>query len=487
MKAAAMSSNPPRHDSLDPADWPDFRTQAHAALDTCIDHLQSIAEGPVWRPVPDAVKTFFTGPIPRDGTPLDRLLAECGDAVMPYATGNLHPRFFGWVHGAGTPVGVVAEMIAATLNANCGGRDHGAIYVERQVIAWCREIFGLPEATTGVLSVGTSMASVIAIAAARDRALRGGCDAARLVGYCSSQVHVALKKAFKLLGFSAQQLRVLPAEADFTLLPEPLATAIAADRAAGSAPFLVIGTAGTVNTGAYDDLIRLSEIATRERLWFHIDGAFGAWARIAGAPLRALTDGIERADSLAFDFHKWMSVPYDAGCVLIRDGDAHRAAFAEQPDYLARGRALAGGDPWPSDFDIDLSRGFRALKVWMTMRHYGIDRLGGMVAKNCASARHFAVQIARSSLFALAAPVTLNIVCFRLKHEGDPQDHDGKIAAIVEDLQLRGIAAPSTTRIDGRLCIRIAILNHRTEDSDLDRTFVAVEEAARNILQGDSI
>jgi glutamate/tyrosine decarboxylase-like PLP-dependent enzyme len=458
--------------SLDPTDWSAFRAEAHAALDACIDHLSTVAAGPVWRPVPDAVKAHFNTPIPRVGTPLDRLLAECTTAVMPYATGNLHPRFFGWVHGAGTPVGMVAEMIAATLNANVGGRDHGAIYVERQVIEWCREVFGLPEGTSGVLTVGTSMGSVIAIAAARGRAGDGD-----LTAYCSSQVHVALKKAFKLMGFTADALRAIPAEADFTLSPRKLADAITQDRAAGRKPFLVIGTAGTVNTGAFDDLTALADIAAREQLWFHVDGAFGAWAILSDANL---VRGIERADSLAFDFHKWLSVPYDAGCVLIRDGAAHRAAFAEHPDYLARGRALAGADPWPSDLGIDLSRGNRALKIWMTLKHYGLDQLGRMIAKNCASARHLAARVARSEIFDVAAPVTLNICCFHLKGEGGEAD-DRRIAEIVAKLQESGIAAPSTTRIAGRLCIRVAILNHRTEPKDLDLTLQAAEDIARGL------
>ncbi len=477
----------PAAPSLDPADWPAFRAQAHAVLDACLDHLQSVADGPVWRPVPDSVKQFFAAPIPRDGAPLDRILAECAASVMPYATGNLHPRFFGWVHGAGTPVGVVAEMIAATLNANCGGRDHGAIYIERQVIAWCRTIFGLPESTSGVLTVGTSMASVIAIATARHLALRGEEEGGptdskcRLVGYCSAQVHVALKKAFKLLGFGAQQLRILPVESEFTLSAEALAAAIAADRASGLLPFLVIGTAGTVNTGACDDLTALAAVARREGLWFHVDGAFGAWAKIAGAPWSDLVRGIEAADSLAFDFHKWLSVPYDAGCVLVRDGAAHRAAFAERPDYLAHGRALAGGDPWPSDFGIDLSRGNRALKIWMTLKHHGLDQLGRMIAKNCAGAQHLAARIAASDAFAVAAPVPLNIVCFHLKQRGTAEADDAKIAAIVERLQISGTAAPSTTRIADRLCIRVAILNHRTENADLDILLQAATEALSSL------
>jgi glutamate/tyrosine decarboxylase-like PLP-dependent enzyme len=376
---------------------------------------------------------------------------------------------------------MVAEMIAATLNVNAGGRDHAAIYVERQVIDWCRQVFGLPEGTSGVLAVGTSMASVIAIAAARGRALGAAEDASGLVAYCSSQVHVALKKAFKLMGFASDALRVIPAAPDFSLSPQQLAAAIAADRAAGRRPFLVIGTAGTVNTGAFDDLTALADIAAREQLWLHVDGAFGAWAALADAPWRDFVRGIGRADSLAFDFHKWLSVPYDAGCVLVRDGAAHRAAFAERPDYLARGRALAGGDLWPSDLGIDLSRGFRALKVWMTLRHYGLDRLGRMITKNCEAARHLGARVAQSDLFALAAPVTLNICCFRLKGQGEPEADDRAIAEIVARLQEGGIAAPSTTRIAGRLCIRIAILNHRTEPADLDLTLRAAEDLAREL------
>jgi glutamate/tyrosine decarboxylase-like PLP-dependent enzyme len=461
--------------SLDPADWAEFRRIAHTTLDQCIDFLASVRDRPVWRPVPDDVKANFQQPLPMAATTLEQVLEACSTDILPHATGNVHPRFFGWVHGAGTPIGLLAEMIAATMNSNCGGRDHGAIYVERQVIAWCREIFGFPEESSGVLTVGTSMASVIAIAAARTRALtaQGQQEAngrdSRLVGYCSSEVHVALKKAFKLLGLGATRLHAIPADAHFALPVEQLAAAISVDRAAGLNPFLVIGTAGTVNTGGFDNLDALADLAAREHLWFHVDGAFGAWARIADCPWKDLVRGIERADSLAFDFHKWMSVPYDAGCVLMRDEKIHRATFADRPDYLAAGaRGLAGGDPWPSDYGIDLSRGFRALKVWMTLRHYGLDQLGRMITKNCASALQLAGMIETSDRFELAAPVSLNICCFRLRQRGSAEADDRLIARLVEELQIGGIAAPSTTRIKDRLCVRVAILNHRTDREDLD-------------------
>jgi glutamate/tyrosine decarboxylase-like PLP-dependent enzyme len=477
----------PDEETLDPTDWEKFRQLAHVTLDRCIDFISSVRNRPVWQPVSDETKLIFKKPIPYNPTALEEVLDECRKAILPYSTGNIHPRFFGWVHGAGTPVGIISEMLAATMNSNCGGRDHGAIYVERQVVEWCREIFGFPEGTSGILTVGSSMASVIAISAARSRQLgplvrqKGNSDS-RLVGYCSSEVHVALKKAFELLGLGKENLRVIPTEADFAISIERLVATVAADRAAGLQPFLLIGTAGTVNTGAYDDLPRLAEFASRENMWFHVDGAFGAWARIAGRPWRNLVQGIEQADSLTFDFHKWISVPYDAGCVLIRDAAAHRAAFAERPDYLTSTlRGLAAGDPWPSDYGIDLSRGFRSLKVWIALRHYGIHELGRMIAKNCQLASYLGNMVKRSDLFELVAPVSLNICCFSLKRRGMHDRDDRLIAQLVEQLQLAGIAAPSTTRIKNRLCIRVAILNHRTRREDLDVLIKTAEQHLREL------
>lgn len=488
--AGTLNDGPqvPNEDTLDPADWAKFRQQAHATLDHCIDYISSVRDRAVWQPVPDETKSIFKGPVPYEPTSLEQVLEVCRNQIMPYSTGNVHPRFFGWAHGAGTPVGIISEMLAATMNSNCGGRDHGAIYVERQVIEWCREIFGLPEGSSGVLTVGTSMASVIAISAARSRQLgprarqEGNSIDRSLVGYCSSEVHFALRKAFELIGLGGAHLRAIPTKADFGISIELLSAAIKADRAAGLEPFLVIGTAGTVNTGAYDELTEIAELASREGLWFHVDGAFGAWARIAACPWKKLVRGIDRADSLAFDFHKWISVPYDAGCVLVRDGQAHRAAFAERPEYLASGvGGLAAGDPWPCDYGIDLSRGFRALKVWIALHHYGIDQLGRMITKNCQAANYLGSIIKNSDLFELAAPVSLNICCFRLKKYGIPEADDRLIAQLVEQLQLTGVAAPSTARINNRLCVRVAIFNHRTDLGDLDVLIKSAEEIFQRI------
>jgi glutamate/tyrosine decarboxylase-like PLP-dependent enzyme len=253
---------------------------------------------------------------------------------------------------------------------------------------------------------------------------------------------------------------------------EALEAALAEDRAAGLRPFLVVGTAGTVDIGAVDDLAGLADLAERHQLWFHVDGAFGALAILAPG-LAPLLAGLERADSLAFDFHKWAQVPYDAGFLLVRDGRQHQAAFASPAAYLQReSRGLAAGSPWPCDFGPDLSRGFRALKTWFTLKTYGLKKLGDMIEGTCALARRLEARVQSEPDLELMAPVALNIVCFR--HRG--KDPDALNARIVASVQESGLAAPSTTRLRGNLVIRAAIVNHRTRASDIDALVDAVLE-----------
>jgi aromatic-L-amino-acid decarboxylase len=253
-----------------------------------------------------------------------------------------------------------------------------------------------------------------------------------------------------------------------------LRRAIKADRAAGLRPFMLVGTAGTVNIGAFDDLEAIATVAKEEGLWFHVDGAFGALCALSPT-LGPRLKGIERSDSIAFDFHKWAHVPYDAGFILVRDAAMHRATFANPQPYLQRAaRGLGSGETWPQDLGPDLSRGFRALKTWMTIQTFGADRLGEAIDKCCAVARHLEDRLRQSRWFELAAPVPLNIVCFALRG----RDDHAAIERIVVDLQERGVAAPSMTVWNGRPVIRAAIVNHRTEIADMD-TFVAELEASR--------
>lgn len=442
-------------------------------LDDAIDVTAGIRDRPVWLPLSPEARAHLNEPIPREGLPLESVCEEFQRSILPYPTGNIHPRFFGWVHGSGQAGNILAEMLAAAMNSNCGGRDHGAIYVEREVIEWCKALFGFPAGASGLLLSGTSMANLVALNVARQAAVPAvraeGLANSRLVAYASHEAHSSVIKAIEMLGLGSASLRRIPVDANFAIRTEALQAAIAADRAAGLQPFCVIGTAGTVNTAAIDDLDRLADLCAAEKLWFHVDGAFGALCIMSDA-LRPRLKGIERADSLGFDFHKWMHVQYDAGCVLVRDGDLHRAAYATRPAYLdSLPRGLAGGENWPCDYGPELSRSFRALKVWFTFKQHGVRRLGQLIEQNCAQAQYLASRIRREPELQILAPVNLNIVCFRFLQTGlSERELDLLNEDLVADLQESGIAAPSTSRIRNALAIRVNITNHRTRLSDMD-------------------
>jgi glutamate/tyrosine decarboxylase-like PLP-dependent enzyme len=300
---------------------------------------------------------------------------------------------------------------------------------------------------------------------------------AKLTAYASAAAHGCIPRALDMAGIGSDALRLIPADGDFRMRTDFLRAAIAQDRAAGCEPFLVVGTAGSVDTGSIDDLAAIAEIARGEKVWFHVDGAFGATAALSPR-LRPLLAGIECAESLAFDFHKWAQVPYDAGCVLVRDPALHIETFAQSLAYLTQEvRGLAGNPPWPRDLGPDLSREFRALKVWMTLRAYGSEGIAAVVEKGCAVAQHLAARIRREPMLELLAPVALNIVCFRVC--AGAADLDDLNREIVADLQEAGIAAPSTTTIDGKLAIRAALFNHRTIAADADALVDGVMRFAR--------
>ncbi len=476
-----MTSDDPRspETGLDPEDWDAFRAAAHNLLDACIDRLAEARAHP-WQPVPEDVRARYAiGESDRplgDGAALaDRLAQD----VLPYATGNPHPGFFGWVHGTGLASGLLSEMVAATMNSNCGGRDHGAVYMERAVVDWARGVFGFPDGTSGVLVAGTSQATVIALAAARARALGAevvarGMGHARLTAYAGAGVHNAAKKALALLGIGGDALRLIP-DGDAGMDADALRAAIAADRAAGAQPFAVIGTAGSVDLGRFDDLDALADIAAEEDIWLHVDGAFGAWLQIAGAPWDRFTRGIGRAQSLACDFHKWMYVPYDCGLVLISDETWQRAAFAARPSYLeGQDRGLAGGDPWFCDYGTDLSRGNRALKVWTALMAYGPERLGAAIADNCARAAQMGARVEAAPHMALLARVETNLCVFTADTRLGVAEQSRLNRRIAQDLQMGGPGVFSTVEIAGITGLRAAITNHRTRAGDVDAAIDAV-------------
>jgi len=471
--------------TLDPQDWQSLRAQGHRMLDDMLDYLEHIRERPVWQPIPNEVRTPFHEALPQSASDLAAVHDTFMRDILPFASGNAHPGFMGWVHGGGTPVGMLAEMLAAGLNANLGGRDQMPIEVERQVLRWVRELFGFPESASGLFVTGTSMANMIAVLVARTATLGSsvrheGVAAAgkRLSAYASAGAHVCISQAMDLSGLGLDTLRLIPMNDHYQMDIAELARAIASDRDAGYTPFFIAGTAGSVNVGAIDDLAALADIAKKEKIWFHVDGAFGALAMLAPEIAPRLA-GIERADSIAFDFHKWAQVPYDAGFILVRDGALHYSTFASPAAYLKReSRGLAAGSPWPCDFGPDLSRGFRALKTWFTIKVYGAEKLGAVIAHTCALARYMQQRIKEMPELELLAPVSLNIVCYRYRCK----DPDRVNADIVVALQESGIAVPSTTVINGRFAIRAAIVNHRTTANDIDALLKATISFGEKIL-----
>jgi glutamate/tyrosine decarboxylase-like PLP-dependent enzyme len=457
-------------ESLDPTDWPEVRAQGHRMLDDLFDHLENLRAQPVWRPIPQEVRARRRTPVPRAPEPLASVHESFLREILPYAGGNLHPGFMGWVQGAGTPVGMLAEMLAAGLNANCGGRDHMPIEIEQEVAGWVRRMFGFPGSAVGLLVTGASMANFIGVLTARQRAIgpsvrRQGVSAAagRLTAYVSVAAHNCVPRAMEMAGLGRDALRLIPVNANHQIDLDALRLRIAADRAAGMTPFLIVGNAGTVDVGAIDDLGALADIAVAETAWLHIDGAYGALGVLTPRIAPRLA-GIERADSVAFDFHKWGQVPYDAGFILVRDGGLQREVFAASVDYLRREpRGLAAGDWWPCDYGPDLSRGFRALKVWFTLKVHGADAIGASIAHSCALGESLGRLVTETPALELLAPVQLNIVCFRYRCA----DADRVNTDIVSDLQEAGRVAPSLTRIGGQVAIRAALFNHRTDESDI--------------------
>ncbi|CCE11735.1 putative pyridoxal-dependent decarboxylase [Bradyrhizobium sp. STM 3843] len=474
--------------TLDPQDWDDLRAQGHRMLDDMIDYVANIRARPVWQPIPSETRARFREPLPHAPCELGEVYRDFAEHVVPYAVGNVHPAFMGWVHGGGSVVGMLAEMLAAGLNANLGGRDHMPIEVERQVVAWTREMFGFPSGASGLFVTGTSMANLMAVLVARRAALGPGVRQQGIAGsgellraYTSKAAHGCISKAMDIAGFGSNALRCVGVDGDHRIDIAALRSAIANDRKAGLRPFLVVASAGTVDIGAIDDLAAVAALCREEKLWFHVDGAFGALA-ILSPQLAPRLAGIEQADSIALDFHKWGQVPYDAGFLLVRDGERHRETFAAPAAYLRReARGLAGGGEWPCDLGPDLSRGFRALKTWFTLKTFGADRLGAMIARTCELARYLEARVGAEPELELMAPVNLNIACFRYR-AADPDTVNGEVIA---DIQEAGIAAPSSTMLDGRLAIRAAIVNHRTDERDIDALIAAVLMFGRQRAAGE--
>ena len=472
--------------TLDPADWAATRELAHRMVDDMLTFLETVRDRPAWQPVPAEVRDRFAGPVPFEGSSLEQVYAEFVRDVLPYPTGNVHPRFWGWVMGTGTPTGMLAEMLAAGMNAHVAGYDQAASLVERQVLDWLTTLMGFPAGASGVLVSGGTEANVNALIAARvakagfDVRAEGALGGPPLTVYGSTETHSWITKACELMGLGRDAFRSIPVDRDYRIDVAACRARIASDLESGRRPFAIVGNAGTVNTGAVDDLGALRDLADELGLWFHVDGAFGALA--AWSASRDLIAGQERADSLAFDLHKWGYLPYEIGVVLTRDPAAQVAAFARPggagPAYLRSAqRGLAVDTTYFADRGVQLSRGFRALKAWMTLKEQGVDRIGAAIQRNIEQAGYLAGLVRERGELELLAPVPMNIVCFRYRGTGaTPDDLDRLNQEILVALQVQGIAVPSQTTLDGRFAIRVCITNHRSEDRDFD---LLVDEVVR--------
>ncbi|MEO8607996.1 MAG: pyridoxal-dependent decarboxylase [Chloroflexota bacterium] len=476
-------------ETLDPQDWESMRALSHQMVDDIFEYLETVRERPTWQPMPEDVRAKFKSPVPIEPEGAEAAYQDFTRDVLPYPMGNFHPRFWGWVIGSGTPMGMMAEMLAAALNPNTGGGDHSGNRVEEQVIDWLKEMLGYPMEASGLLLSGSSMANLICLTVARNtqaevNVRKVGLGAApRMIVYGSREIHSSIQRAVEVLGIGSDNLRLIPVNADFQMDLGALEAAIAQDKAAGLQPMAVIGSAGTVNTGAFDDLNALADICEREGIWLHVDGAFGAMAALSPES-RHLTAGMERADSLGFDLHKWLYVPYEAACALVRNRDAHYNAFTLTPAYLAHtARGAGAGSSWFSDFGVELSRGFKALKVWMSIKENGTEKYGRMVQQNIEQATYLAGLVDAAPELERLAPVPLNIVCFRYRADGMD---DAALNALNEELLIRlhesGVAVPTYTRINGKYAIRTAISNHRSRREDFDMLVEAVVKIGHELV-----
>lgn len=467
-------------ETLDPEEWESMRVLGHRILDDAMDYLETLRDRPVWQHAPPEVKAHFEVPPPPDPEPAEEVYHEYLRYIHPYQFGNSHPRFWGWVAGPGTVMGMFAELLAASTDAISGSFSYlSNNYVELQVLDWCKDLLGYPADAGGLITSGCSASNLIGLSVARnamagfDVRSRGMYNAPQqMTLYCSEEAHSSIQKAVELLGFGNDALRRIPVNESLQIDLAALKAAIRNDRANGLLPICIVGCAGTTNTAAIDDLNALADICAEEKCWFHVDGACGAWTAIAPR-YRHLVAGMERADSLAFDLHKWMYLQYPIGCVLIRNAEEQRRAFSLSTTYLAHGegdRGLTGIDvPWLSDYGFELSRGFCALKAWMTIKEHGTARYGRLIQQNIDQAHYLARLIEAAPELELALPVSLNIVNLRYtRPDLDDAMLDGLNKQIETELQERGIAVTSTVTLRDRKFLHVGIANHRSRWEDFD-------------------
>jgi len=471
------------------ADPEAFRRAAHVAVDGVAHHLAELPSRPVWQPLPDDLRERLLAlPLPDRGAALEDLVATALRDVLPYAMGNGHPAFFGWVNPPPSPAGVIASLTAAAMNPSVVGGDHADVHLERAVVRWLAELVGFPHAPgAGLLTSGASAATVVCLAGARSSALAAvGHDVRRdglagappLAAYVPAEAHSCVQRGLELLGFGNVAMRGVPL-AGGRLDANALRGAIAADRASGTVPALLVGSAGTVNTGEIDPLDDLADVAAAEGIWFHVDGAYGAFG-VLDPGLATRYRGMERADSLALDPHKWLGVPVDAGCALVRRGGDLRDAFSLIPPYLRQ------EDPDPvgtfAEYGFEQTRPFRALKTWATVAALGREGIAARIARCNQLARELAEMVEREPELELAVAPQTSIVAFRARPAGCPPERlEGVNRALPEAVQARGKTFVTGTVLAGRETLRACILHPDTGSEHLETLVSEVVATARTL------
>ena len=480
-KNAVLTMNPHNSNSpqetLDPEDWEKTRALGRQMVDDMIEYIKTVRERPAWRTVPPESRAAISGETPRQGSALEDVYATFRDHILPYPTGNLHPGFMGWVMGNGTVTAMLADMLASGMNPHLAGYDQSASLVEKQVIAWLADLVEFPQDASGLLVSGGTMANINGLTAARIK--KAGFDlredglqapgAPRLRVYGGQETHSWIYKACELMGMGRSAFRAIAVNEAYQIDVDACRRQIEADIAAGDRPFCIIGTVGTVNTGAVDDIAGLRALADEFDLWLHIDGAFGSLAAW-NDETKPIVAAQSSADSIAFDLHKWAYLPYDVGCVLTRDAAAQEQAFGTKASYLApMQRGLAVDNTYFADRGVQLSRSFRALKVWMSLKEQGSEKIGRIIKRNVAQARYLAEIVEAAPDLEVLAPVALNIACFRFHRDGlDETRLNAVNMEILLRIQESGVAAPSQTILGGKFAIRACITNFRTRNDDLD-------------------
>lgn len=482
-----------RHETLDPPDWEPVRALAHRVVDDAVDYIRDVRNRPVWQDMPPDVRATFRSPLPEEGQPLEDVYDEIAVNLFPYPMGNIHPRFWMWYMGTSNFTGALGDFLAAILGSNLGGGDHAAAEIDKQVVDWLKQMTGYPPEASGTLVSGGSMANLIGLTVARNRMsgidlreLGVGALAAPMRFYGSDQLHSCHQIAVEAMGLGNRALHRVPSDAVCRMGVDALRAAIAADRAAGVQPACVIATAGTVNTGAIDDLDAIADVCAAEGLWLHVDGCIGALLAIAPEG-RALVRGLGRADSIALDPHKWLHAPFEVGCALVRDAEAHFDSFTLTPEYLKNApRGIASG-AWLHDFGLQTSRGFRALKVWMALKEHGVAKFGRLIDQDLAHARYLTGRIEAAPGLELCFPTSINIVCFRYNPGDLPEKAlENLNTEIMVRMQEAGVAAVSDTAVRGRHCLRAALNNHRTTRADLDTLVNEVTRQGQLLSRGYS-